>query len=255
LWIAPPSSGSPIPVRATKTNVKLEHWHPETALGAGLHTKNTQLDSSQIFAAEKADIVVAESADGPLIVARASSPKLAVIGFEPMKSAMKYELATPLLVANMLRWMAPETFRRWEVQAGTVGTVNVTLDKGIDPASVRVLTDDQKPLPFTVENGALRFFSGAPGTVRVLTGDRETVYSLTLPDVGDTAWKPPPNVRRGIPKASEAGAAATDFWPWLALLGGLGLLTDWLLFGRSRAFRLRASKIVASAPFPWKKAS
>ena len=38
---------------------------------------------------------------------------------------MKYELATPLLIANILRWMAPETFRRWEVQAGTVGTVNV----------------------------------------------------------------------------------------------------------------------------------
>ncbi len=255
LWIAPPASGSPIPVRALKTNVKLEHWHPETALGAGLHTKNAQIDSSAIFSAEKGDIVVAESSDGPLIVARESSPKIAVIGFEPMKSSMKYELATPLLIANMLRWMAPETFRRWEVQAGTVGTVSVALDKGTDPANVRVLNENQKPLPFTVENGALRFFSGAPGTVRVLAGDREAVYSLTLPDVGDTIWKPPASARRGIPKASETASAATDFWPWLALLGGIGLLADWLLFGRSRAFRLRASKIAASAPFPWRKAS
>ena len=255
LWIQPPASGSPIPVRGTKSGVKIEHWHPETALGAGLHTKNTQLESSQIFSAAQGDIVVAESSDGPLIVARASSPKIAVIGFEPMKSSMKYELATPLLIANMLHWMAPETFRRWEVQAGTVGTVNVPLEKGTEASSVRVVTEDQKPLPFTIENNSLRFFAGAPGTVRVLTGDRESVYSLTLPDVGDVAWKPPQNVRRGIPRSSETGSSVTDLWPWLAALGGLGLLADWLLFGRSRAFRLRASKLVAKAPFAWRKAS
>ena len=171
---------------------------------------------------------------------------------------MKYELATPLLMANILRWMAPETFRRWEVQAGTVGTVNVALEKDTDPASVRVLTEDQRPLPFTVEGNSLRFFSGAPGTVRVLMGDREAVYSLTLPDVGDAAWKPPANVRKGIPRASAAGSVATDLWPWLAALGGIGLLADWLLFGRSRAFRLRAVRSAARAVLGgavWRKAS
>ena len=256
IWIAPPASGSPIPVRETKAGVKLEHWRPETALGAGLHTKNAQLDSGEILGAASGDIVVADAAEGPLVVARPGSPKLVVIGFEPMRSSMKYELATPLLMANLMRWMAPETFRRWDVQAGTVGTVSMALDKGVDPASVRVLTENQKPLPFTIDGDDLKFFAGAPGTVRVVTGDRETVYSLTLPDVGDAAWKPPQSVRRGIPRASEAGAAAIDIWPWLAVLGGLGLLVDWLLFGRSRAFRLRAAKMVAKTPFAtWRKAS
>jgi hypothetical protein len=180
------------------------------------------------------------------------------MGFEPLRSSMKYELATPLLIANILRWMAPETFRRWEVQAGSVGTVNVALEKNTDPAGVRVLTEDQKALPFTIEGNSLRFFAGAPGTVRVLTGDREAVYSLTLPDVGDTAWKPPANVRHGIPRPSEAGSPVTDLWPWLAALGGLGLLVDWLLFGRSRAFRLRAVRMAARAVLggaAWRKAS
>ena len=170
---------------------------------------------------------------------------------------MKYELATPLLIANILRWIAPETFRRWEVQAGTVGTVNVALDDGTKPENVRVLTENQRRLPFTVEGDNLRFFAGAPGTVRVLTGDRETVYSLTLPDVAEAAWKPPPGVRRGLPRASEQRGSATDLWPWLAVLGGLGLLIDWLLFGRSRAVRLHAARM-ASAVFgrsAWRKAS
>ena len=104
-----------------------------------------------------------------------------------------------------------------------MGTVNVPLDKGTDPANVEVITEDQRPLPFTIEGDSeLRFFAGAPGTVRVLTGDRETVYSLTLPDAGDAVWRPPQNVRRGIPRAFGAEASVTDFWPWLALLGGLG---------------------------------
>jgi hypothetical protein len=74
-------------------------------------------------------------------------------------------------------------------------------------------------------------------------GDRELVYSLTLPDVAEATWKPPANVRRGIPRAALDGALQTDLWPWLAVLGGIGLLLDWLMFGRSRVFRLRPSKV------------
>ncbi|HLX43775.1 MAG TPA: VWA domain-containing protein [Bryobacteraceae bacterium] len=258
IWIEPPVAGSPIPVKTTKSGVKLERWRPDSTLGAGLRTKDVQLESGEIFAAAAGDIPVAEASDGPLILARPGAPKILVMGFEPWRSSLKYELATPLLIANILRWMAPETFRRLEVQAGTVGTVNVGLEKNTDPAAVRVLTEDRRPLPFTIEGNSLRFFAGAPGTVRVLTGDREAVYSLTLPDVGDTAWKPPANVRKGIPRPSEAGTSVTDLWPWLAALGGIGLLADWLLFGRSRAFRLRAVRVAARAVLGgsvWRKAS
>jgi hypothetical protein len=247
IWIEPPASGSPVPVKGTRQGVKLERWRADSTLGAGLRSKDVLLDSAEVFAGAAGDIPVAESAEGPLIIARAASPKIVAIGFHPMRSAMKYELATPLLVANILRWMAPETFRRWEVQAGTVGTVTVPIEKGTDPAGIRVIAENQRPLPFTVEGNVLRFFAGAPGTVRVLMGDRELVYSLNLPDVAEAVWKAPPTVHHGIPRASEQGGSATDLWPWLALAGGLGLFIDWLLFGRSRAFRLRASRIVAKA--------
>jgi len=217
-----------------------------------------QIESAETFSPAAGDIVVAEAREGALIVGRSSanSPKITVLGFEPLRTSMKYELATPLLIANILRWMAPETFRRWEVQGGTVGTVNVAIEKGSDPAKIQVITEDQRTLPFTVEGNSLRFFAGAPGTVRVLNNDRETVYSLTLPDVADSVWKAPTSVKHGIPKSSFVEASITDLWPWLALLGGLGLLIDWLMFGRSRALRLRASGIARkSAPHLWRKAS
>jgi hypothetical protein len=270
IYLEPPASNSPIPVRAGPAAMKLERWRADTALGAGLHTKDTQLESAETFTTGSGDTIVAEATQGPVIVARpnAANAKLVVIGFQPLKTSMKYELATPLLIENILHWMSPETFRRWEVQAGTVGTVNVAMDKGADASNVRVLTEDQRPLPFTIEgdtiNGksmdgkTLRFFAGAPGTVRVLNGDRETVYSLTLPDVADSVWRPPQSVRHGIPRMSVTEAAVTDLWPWLALLGGLGLLIDWLMFGRSRALRLRSAGIAAGSALRrsiWKKAS
>jgi hypothetical protein len=253
IWIEPPAAGSPVPVRGTRSGVKLERWLPGEILGAGLRTKDVQLASAEVFAAAPGDIAVAETGEGPLIVARQGSPKIVVLGFHPVRSSIKYELATPLLVANILRWMAPDTFRRWEVQAGTVGTVNVAVEKDTAPASVRVVTEDNVPLPFTIDHNVLRFFSGAPGTVRVLTGDREVVYSLTLPDVGEAAWRIPQGIRRGVPRVSRRIVSATDLWPWLAVLGGLGLLIDWLLFGRSRVFRLNAARMAPAVR--WRKAS
>jgi hypothetical protein len=246
IWIEPPASGSPVTVRETRNEVKLEKWRPETPLGAGLRTQDVTLESAEVFAPAAGDITVAESAAGPLVVARPSQSgaKLVALGFNPGRASMKYQLATPLLMANVLRWMAPDAFRQWDVQAGTVGTVNVPVEKDTNPATVHVVDENQRPLPFTISGDSLQFFSGAPGTVRVLRGDRETLYSLTLPDVAEAVWKPPATVRRGIPRSSEQASPPQDLWPWLAALGGLGLLLDWLLYGRSRLFRIRPSSIV-----------
>jgi hypothetical protein len=140
--------------------------------------------------------------------------------------------------------------------------VNVAVEKDAKPEDIRVLDAENRSLPFTLETNSsgnsLRFFSGAPGTVRVQMGDREAVYSLTLPDVGEAAWRVPASVHKGVPRALVADAAPRDLWPWLALLGGIGLLADWLLYGRSRAFRLRAPKAMSphfKKMAQWRKAS
>jgi hypothetical protein len=238
VWIEPPA-GSPFATRSPAAKVKLDRWHQDTALGAGLYTKDVELASTEVFNLAAGDQPVAETARGPVVVQRDGAVKMAALGFNPVSSAMKYDLTTPLLIANLLRWMAPEIFRRSDVQAGTVGTVTVTLDKGVNAASVKVLGDDQRPLPFTIEGNRLQFFAGAAGNVRVVTGDRETVYSLTLPDVGDITWRPPADVARGVRRGLVETSSAPNPWPWLALAGGLGLLADWLLYGRKQIVRLK----------------
>jgi len=250
IWIEPPAAQSPVPVRSVEKNVKLKRWRTDDPLGAGLRTKDLQFEEAQVFRAGAGDIAIAESdSNEPLIVARSAKLKTVTFGFHPVRSGMKYELATPLLFANILRWMAPDTFRSWQLTASTVGTVDVPLESEINPSQVQVVTEDGRPVPFTVAGRALRFFAGEPGIVRVLTGDREWVHSMTLPQPGDVIWQPV-NVKSGLPSRVPSEPSARDFWQWLAVAGALGLAADWILYGRKRGAPAPAAQSI-----PWRKAS
>jgi hypothetical protein len=181
---------------------------------------------------------IGEVAAGPVIVARPGKPKMAVFGFHPALSGMRYELATPLLFANLLRWVSPEVFRQWEIGGASVGMVTLQLDTDTAPADVKVIAEDGSPVPFTLHEGALNFFAGRLGGVRVLAGDREYAYSIALPQLWDGKWEPPAGARRGIPRFQPVPKGPIDLWPWLALAGALALLVEWLLYGKPhRAFR------------------
>ncbi len=233
IWIDPSPSVSPFWVASTATGARLERWHGENALGAGLGTKDVRLASTRVFTAQPGDLDVADCADGPVILARQSAHKAVAFGFHPALTSMRFELATPLLFANILRWMAPDVFRRWELNGGSAGTVTFALDPEVDAAGVRVLNEGGRPLPFAVKGDTISFFTATPGTVRVLAGNRETVYSLTLPDVADARWQAPKTVLRGSESSGLAGSAR-KIWPILALAGALGLILEWMLFGRGQ---------------------
>ena len=89
------------------------HWDAEHPGAAGLHTKDFKLDHATVFEAGAADGRIGEVEAGPVMVARPGKPKIVVLGFHPALTGMRYELATPLLFANLLRWISPEIFRRY----------------------------------------------------------------------------------------------------------------------------------------------
>ena len=93
-------------------------------------------------------------------------------------------------------------------------------------------------MPFTLRDRTLDFFSGTPGSVRVVAGDREYVYSLTLPQLWDSQVGA---AGRGAARASRGSRrsldGSSDLWPWLALLGGARTVAEWLLYGRFRRGR------------------
>lgn len=243
IWIEPPAS-APVGMRSPAGAAALTRWHGDHPLGAGLRTRDVRLASAQPLAPAEDDIVIAESDRGPLVVARDGATKTVVLGFHPMRGAMRFELATPLLFANILRWMNPDAFRRRELNAAAVG--DVTVDIAGESGDVHVTDASGRELPHTRDGNSVRFFVGSPGTVRVTSGDSESMHSLVLPELAETAWTAPKDAARGLPRFANLGPGFVELWPWLALAGLAALAAEWMLYGRARKVRRAALRAQAA---------
>jgi len=88
----------------------------------------------------------------------------------------------------------------------------------------------------------VEFFAGDASRVRVIAGNNERVYSLTLPEMWDVKWTPPATVRHGVPAWNDALRRSRDIWPFLAALGVVLLLIEWYFYGRHAAAGLQISR-------------
>jgi hypothetical protein len=242
LWIAPPRDGGPLPVTHVLEDAVVKNWHNESSIGEGLHAKDAHIPNAEVFEVFEGDLPVASVAEGPIVVARAATQteaKIAVIGFDPLQGQFKFEVTTPILFANLMRWLAPEPFRTVDLSAGQVGATTIALERQERADRIRVTDENGSAVPFTIRAKALQLFASKPSLVRVISEDKDRFISLTLPDVAEFEWKPPAKAARGLPAASGFAPAAIDLWKWLALCGAGCLLAEWLLFGRQRATRFR----------------
>ncbi len=235
IWIDPPPMGSPARVLQTATNIRITRWSSVHPIAAGLRTRDFRLQKTSIFALAPQDAAIGETDSGPAIVALAGTPRTILFGFHPGAPGLRYELATPLLFANLQRWIFPEMFRGWEIGGGALGMIKIPVGDDITPAEVHIKGNGGAEMPFTLRRGELRFFAAEPGTVRVTARNDEYAYSLTLPQLWDAKWEPPAGTATGMPSFKPVFDSSFDIWPWLAVLGGLGLLLEWLIFGSGRA--------------------
>ncbi|HEY3841527.1 MAG TPA: BatA and WFA domain-containing protein [Bryobacteraceae bacterium] len=247
LWLDPPPTGSPIPVRTRVDHPEAIRWATDQVMAAGLRTKDARPDAATVFEPAPGDLKVAEIDKGPVIIARNDGKrKMVVVGFHPSNPGLRYELATPLLIGNILRWLAPESFRNVDLSASSVGTVNAVLEPDTAPDSVRVVRQDGQALPFSLNGQSLHFFSGTPGIVRVEAGSHESVYSLSLPGMWTRKWEPPASVRKGLPAFRETLQNPRDLWQTLAALGALAFVLEWILFGRMNRLVRRPAAAVSN---------
>jgi Mg-chelatase subunit ChlD len=244
LWIAPPASASPIPARRVSGELVLSHWHNETPLGAGLRSNDLKLNGALVFDLPAGATPVASTPQGPVVAAllqRGDRPPLAVLGFHPMRTALRSEVAAPLLFANLLEALAPEALVERGTLAAAPGVVQTELPAGVDPALVKVVDENERPVPYTLDGRTLRLFTPRTGTVRVRAGAYEQIYSLVLPGYGAFPWDVPAGVTHGLPRTTLPEALPRELWKWLAGLGLALILLEWWLFGRGRAWFARSA--------------
>jgi hypothetical protein len=239
LWVMPPKGKSPVPIQAIEKQLLLNRWNSNTPLASGLRSKEMRPDEAEIFAIAPPAFPVASSDRGPVVIARparSGQPPLVEVGFDPLGGSSRFDVSTPLLFANVLRWLEPDRFRTTEFTAAGVGTASVRIDNIEAGERIRVVDSKSFAVPFTVRNNTVELYTEKPEVVRVITPEQESVLSLTLPGVGEFAWKPPENAPRSVPARTWLGASSIDLWRWLALAGALGLLLEWLIYGRQRSW-------------------
>jgi hypothetical protein len=224
-------------------------WSAVHPLAAGLHNRDLRLGRAYILAGRRPEEVVAESDKGPVLAASiAGGFKRVTFGFEPVADDAGSHLAIPLLFANVVRWVSPDLFRAAEISARPPGLVEVETSAGLTREQVQVQSDQIRGLPTTLVGNRLRFFAGQAGTVRVSMPDRELEYRLTLPEIGDSRWSPPAGTRMGVPPPAPGLPLNREIWPWLALAGALGLLLEWILYGRQPELPVPAGQRPSSSP-------
>jgi von Willebrand factor type A domain/Aerotolerance regulator N-terminal len=240
IWVMPPKAKSPIPILRTETQLVLNRWNADIELGEGLRAKEMRPEESEVFDVRAPAVSVASADEKPVVVARpvtASQPRLVEIGFDPLKGSARFDVSTPLLFANVLHWLEPDRFRTTELMAIGVGIASVPLDTAEASGRIRVVDASGFAVPFTVRNNALQMYVSKPSVVRVITPERERVLSMTLPGVGEFSWKPPAGAPRDAPPVRSFGLSAVDLWRWLAVAGALGLLAEWLIYGKQRPWK------------------
>ncbi len=207
-------------------------WNLSHPITVGVHDKDVLIPEGRKLESKEGDVVVAESAQGPVVIASGSGGfKRVVFGFHPLRSGMASQLAIPLLFANIVSWMCPEPLRYTEVVAVTPGLMELGTDPGVRHDQIRLVSSRERELPFLLVGGRLRFFAGQPGTVRISMPGGEAVCQINLTEIGDHRWEPPPHTRSGLPPEAVS-VLQGDLWPYLALCGAVGLFVEWVLFGR-----------------------
>jgi len=237
LWINPPIHMPPVPIKLGVNHPEGLRWTPDQPLTLGLRARDVQIETTSVFEPGADYMVLAEIDKGPVMlasVAQNGKNRTVIMGFDPFEGAMRYELATPLLLANVLRWAAPDVFRDVDVGTQSAGAVSMPL---VGKPAVRVLTDSGVNLPYNVRDKSVDFFAGQSARVRVIAGNSERVYSLTLPEMWDVKWTAPAGARHGIPAWNDALRRNRDWWPFLASLGAIVLLGEWIAYGRYSPLR------------------
>ncbi len=237
LWLDPRKEQSPVTVKSSVDDPTGVSWAAGQPLTDGLRSRDLRFGTVSVFDALPGDVRIAEIDKGPIAISRANdgNGKLVVLGFHPFLGAMKYELAAPLLLGNMLRWVAPDVFRDVDVSTQGAGSVAAPLPASASSGAIQVLSESGVSLPFNVQDKSIQFFAGEASRVRVISGGSERVYSLTLPEMWDARWTPPAGIKRGIPSWTDTVQRNMDIWPILAVIGALLLLAEWIMYGRTTA--------------------
>jgi uncharacterized membrane protein/uncharacterized protein YegL len=120
LWIDPPEDRSPAPVTKRLSDATVTEWNSDARFPIRLQSKDFRAGPSEVFEIFPGDIPFAQVNSAVIAFVRPETAErraFAVIGFDPLSPDARFQVTTPLLIADLFSWLAPDAFRLADVEA------------------------------------------------------------------------------------------------------------------------------------------
>jgi len=236
VWITPPRDRSPIPVAEVVDSAVLSAPNVTDDLHTAMQNRSdVRVRNAEVFTMADGDSAFATIAKGPVAVGHEEhSAKFAAVGFDPFSGDLRFQSATPVLFSSLMRWLSPESMRASAVATGFAGETTIPLP--FEKEGVSGVDDENgAAVPFNVQGRLLQVSANSPSQLAVHFLHGGSILLPVLADVAEEVWTPTGGSATGLPSSRAPIPADVDLWKWLAFLGGLGFLADWLLFGRKES--------------------
>lgn len=195
-----------------------------------------------------ADVLV-DGVGGPLIIAgEVDDRQVAVLTFALQDSDLPLQIAWPILISNLTQWYTPPRIL-------TV-TENVTPGdavpmRGLTGDEIRVTLPDGETREFELEDSSQMIFADTSQVgiyaVEVRQEDRvltQEAFAVNLFDALESRIIPQTAVTIGTQNVTEAAQEETgqrELWPYLAVIGLVILLIEWVYYHRHALRRRRTT--------------
>ena len=240
LLINPPQDNGLITVTGTLERPAVTGQLRDDPLMKGVDLSKTQIAEALAIERPEWARVLADSGGRPLLLAgETGGHRVAVLTFALGRSDLPLTLAYPILLANLVGWLAPdagsglpETVRPGEI-------VSLTTRTGVD--SVAITDPAGRERRFAPARGAILFpNTDTPGayTVREFVGDREikrSVLTVNLLSTDESNIAPQTPQITGTAAGANAGQTArsrNESWRPLLLAALVILAIEWWIFYR-----------------------
>jgi hypothetical protein len=169
-----------------------------------------------------------------LSVIETAHSHLVLVAFDLMRSDLPVRVAFPVLMNNLLRWLAPpqEELASGQIQAGMAHAVF------FDPPVSRVTVQDPagKNRDYTVQGNPWVFAETDQIGVYILrAGEQKRYLTVNLLDEAESDISPAAQLPTSTSTAEtttlhQAGLAQTPLWPYLLFGAVLVLVGEWYLW-------------------------
>jgi hypothetical protein len=235
LWVNPISS-TLFGVGEVFTNTKLVRVAADDPLAQYL-----DWDAVNILQARRVEVpdwarVLVEAEGGPLVFAgETGGRRVAVITFRLQDSDLPLQLAFPVLMSNLINYLAPA--RAFSAPDGLrPGETLLIKPRGGDSAIAIDAPDGQRYQASATEAGVLFASSDRLGVYTVVSNQAVLGrFAVNLFNPAESAIRPAPVIQVGraeVSAARQAEIGQLEIWPWIAAAAFVLLCLEWWVFHR-----------------------